>query len=370
MPEPLLEVEDLRVSFRSRGGTVHAVDGLSFTLHPGELLAIVGESGSGKSVSMMSMLKLIRDPNCVVEGEARFLGRDLVAMRDKELRSLRGKDIAMIFQDPMTSLTPVYTVGWHIAEQIRAHEPVSKAAARERAVTLLEEVGIPDPRRRIDDYPHQFSGGMRQRAVIAMALANNPKLLIADEPTTALDVTTQAQILALLQRLQRDHGSSIVLITHDMGVVSETADRVLVMYAGRAVEEGPREAVFRRPNHPYTWGLLGSVPRVNAPRQRRLPTIPGSPISVEAVPHGCPFQPRCRYRHDQCVERPRLEGTVDHVDACWLPRDDRQGLRHRADAVAVAEGDPGDTTELPAATDISREVPAGTFPAGTIPGGA
>jgi peptide/nickel transport system ATP-binding protein len=361
MPEPLLEVRDLRVSFRSRHGTVQAVDGLSFILHPGELLAIVGESGSGKSVSMMSILKLIRDPNCVVEGEARFLGQDLVAMRDKDLRSLRGKDIAMIFQDPMTSLTPVYKVGWHIAEQIRAHEPVSKAAARERAVTLLEEVGIPDAGRRIDDYPHQFSGGMRQRAVIAMALANNPKLLIADEPTTALDVTTQAQILALLQRLQRDHGSSIVLITHDMGVVSETADRVLVMYAGRAVEEGPRQAVFRRPNHPYTWGLLGSVPRVNAPRQRRLPTIPGSPISVEAVPQGCPFQPRCRYRHDHCVERPPLEGTIDHVDACWLPRDDRQELRHRADAVAVAEGDPGDTTEVPAAIGVSGEIPTGTL---------
>jgi peptide/nickel transport system ATP-binding protein len=364
MSEPLLEVKDLRVSFRSRRGTVHAVDGLSFTLHPGELLAIVGESGSGKSVSMMSILKLIRDPNCVVEGEARFLGRDLVAMQDKELRSLRGKDIAMVFQDPMTSLTPVYTVGWHIAEQIRAHESVSKAAARQRAVTLLEEVGIPDPQRRVDDYPHQFSGGMRQRAVIAMALANSPTLLIADEPTTALDVTTQAQILALLQRLQRDHGSSIVLITHDMGVVSETADRVLVMYAGRAVEQGPREAVFRRPDHPYTWGLLGSVPRVNAPRQRRLATIPGSPISVEAVPHGCPFQPRCRYRHDRCVERPPLEGEIDHVDACWLPRDDRQALRHRAEVIAVAEGDPGDTTEQPAGTDVTGEVPTGTLQEG------
>jgi peptide/nickel transport system ATP-binding protein len=363
--EPLLEVDDLRVSFRSRRGVVHAVDGLSFALHAGELLAIVGESGSGKSVSMMSMLKLIRDPNCVVEGQARFLGRDLVAMRDKELRTLRGKDIAMIFQDPMTSLTPVYTVGWHIAEQIRAHEPVSKAAARARAITLLDEVGIPDPQRRIDDYPHQFSGGMRQRAVIAMALANNPQLLIADEPTTALDVTTQAQILALLQRLQRDHGSSIILITHDMGVVSETADRVLVMYAGRAVEQGPREAVFRRPNHPYTWGLLGSVPRVNAPRQRRLPTIPGSPISVEAVPHGCPFQPRCRYRHDQCAERPELAGSLDHVDACWLPREDRQALRRKADVAAIAEGDPGDTTEAAAVTDVAAEVPAGSLQEGS-----
>ena len=340
MPEPLLEVEDLRVTFRSRGGAVPAVAGLSFTLHAGEVLGIVGESGSGKSVSMMSLLGLIRNPNCLVEGTARFQGRDLVSMRDGELRALRGKDVAMVFQDPMTSLTPVYTVGWHIAEQIRAHEPVSKAVARRRAITLLEEVGIPDPARRVDDYPHQFSGGMRQRAVIAMALANNPTLLIADEPTTALDVTTQAQILDLLQRLQRDHGSAIVMITHDMGVVSQVADRVLVMYAGRAVEEGPRAEVFRRPSHPYTWGLLGSVPRVGAERQRRLPTIPGSPVSADAVPPGCPFQPRCRYRHDRCAQRPPLEGPGDHVDACWLPQDQRPELRARVDAVAVAAGDP------------------------------
>jgi peptide/nickel transport system ATP-binding protein len=344
VPEPLLEVRDLRVMFRSRRGTAAAVDGLSFTLNAGEVLGIVGESGSGKSVSMMSILKLIRDPNCIVEGEALFLGRDLVAMRDKDLRSLRGKDIAMVFQDPMTSLTPVYTVGWHIAEQIRTHEPVSKAAARRRAIDLLDEVGIPDPQHRVDDYPHQFSGGMRQRAVIAMALSNNPRLLIADEPTTALDVTTQAQILALLQRLQREHGSSIILITHDMGVVSEMADRVLVMYAGRAVEQGPRQEVFRQPQHPYTWGLLGSVPRVGAPRQRRLPTIPGSPLSAGAVPPGCPFQPRCRYRHDRCVERPPLDGPPGHTDACWLPQDQRTELRWRATQVAVSEGDPGDTT--------------------------
>src|SRR4051794_22455666 len=318
--EPLLDVRDLTVRFRTRRGVVTAVDGLSFTLSEGEVLGIVGESGSGKSVSMMSLLKLIRDPNAQVEGEAVFRGQDLIAMRDKDMRALRGKEIAMIFQDPMTSLTPVYTVGWQISEQIRTHERVSKTAARERAVTLLDEVGIPDPRRRVDDYPHQFSGGMRQRAVIAMALANNPKLLIADEPTTALDVTTQAQILALLQRLQRDHGSSIVLITHDMGVVSETADRVLVMYAGRAVEQGPRQAVFRRPNHPYTWGLLGSVPRVNAPRQRRLPTIPGSPISVEAVPHGRPFHPRRPDRHDRCVEPPPPGGSPHPRDACRPPR--------------------------------------------------
>ncbi len=343
-PEVLLEVKDLRVSFRSRRGSVAAVDGLSFTVHAGEVLGIVGESGSGKSVSMLSILKLIRDPNCVVAGTAHFQGRDLVAMRDKELRTLRGKDIAMVFQDPMTSLTPVYTVGWHIAEQIRAHEPVSKAEARRRAIALLAEVGIPDPARRVDHHPHQFSGGMRQRAVIAMALANNPRLLIADEPTTALDVTTQAQILDLLKRLQTDHGSAIIMITHDMGVVSQVADRVLVMYAGRAVEQGPKRDVFRTPRHPYTWGLLGSVPRVGKTRLHRLPTIPGHPMAAGAVPPGCPFQPRCRHRLPVCAEQPALEGSPSHVDACWLPREDRQALRIVDVREAVAVGDPGDAT--------------------------
>jgi len=257
VPEPLLEVHDLRVSFRTRRGVARAVDGLSFSLQPGEVLGVVGESGSGKSVSMMSMLKLIRDPNCTVEGSARFRGQDLIKMSDSQLRKLRGRDISMIFQDPMTSLTPVYTVGWHIAEQLGAHSRVSKATGRARAIELLEEVGIPDPARRVDDYPHQFSGGMRQRAVIAMGLANNPSLLIADEPTTALDVTTQAQVLDLLRRLRRDHGSSIILITHDMGVVSQLADRVLVMYAGRAVEEGPKTEVFHDPQHRTLGGCSG-----------------------------------------------------------------------------------------------------------------
>ncbi|MEO3935716.1 ABC transporter ATP-binding protein [Dermatophilaceae bacterium Soc4.6] len=340
---PLLQVEDLRVSFRSRRGTAVAVDGLSFSVEPGEVLGVVGESGSGKSVSMMSLLGLVRDPNCTVEGSARFRGKDLVTMADQDLRVLRGRDIAMIFQDPMTALTPVYTVGWHIAEQIRAHQSVSKATARTRAIELLAEVGIPDPARRVDDYPHQFSGGMRQRAVIAMGLANNPSLLIADEPTTALDVTTQAQVLDLLRRLRRDHGSSIILITHDMGVVSQLADRVLVMYAGRAAEAGPRQEVFHHPRHPYTWGLLGSVPRARAPRVRRLPAIPGSPASALAVPSGCAFAPRCRLAHDHCTERPSLMGT-GHLDACWLPRDTRHELRHSLDEAATAAGDPGQTS--------------------------
>ncbi|MGI8699832.1 MAG: ABC transporter ATP-binding protein [Nocardioidaceae bacterium] len=343
--DALLEVRDLTVSFRTRRGLVTAVDGLSFSLGRRDVLGIVGESGSGKSVSMMSLLKLIRDPNARIEGEALFEGRDLIAMRDKEIRALRGREIAMIFQDPMTAMTPVYTVGWQIAEQIRTHESVGRRAAHERAIQLLDEVGIPDPGRRVNDYPHEFSGGMRQRAVIAMALANNPSLLIADEPTTALDVTTQAQILALMRRLRVDHGSSIILITHDMGVVFDIADKVLVMYAGRAAEQGPKHDVFHRPRHPYTWGLLSSVPRPRAERVSRLPTIPGSPPSPLSIAPGCPFAPRCRLRHDKCDERPELAGGIVHVDACWLPRDRRQELRRSLIEKAVSEGDPGDLSE-------------------------
>jgi peptide/nickel transport system ATP-binding protein len=344
MPEPLLDVRDLRVTFRTRRGTVTAVDGLSFSVAPGEVLGIVGESGSGKTVSVLSVLKLIRDPNARVSGTVTFNGRDLLTLTDRQLRAVRGRDIAMIFQDPMTALTPVYTVGWHIAEQLRAHDPVSRAEARQRAITLLDEVGIPNPARRVDNYPHEFSGGMRQRAVIAMALACNPKLLIADEPTTALDVTTQAQILDLMRRLRETHGSSILVITHDMGVVSEIADRVLVMYGGRAAEQGPKTEVFRRPRHPYTWGLLGSVPRVTGARIRRLAAIPGSPIAPFDVPAGCAFAPRCRFRHDACDERPELRGSGGHLDACWLPPGERAALRAEAAtapaATAAGEGTP------------------------------
>jgi peptide/nickel transport system ATP-binding protein len=340
MPEPLLDVRDLRVTFRTRRGTVTAVDGLSFAIEPGEVLGIVGESGSGKTVSVMSILKLIRDPNASVSGTVSFNGRNLLALSDKELRAVRGRDIAMIFQDPMTALTPVYTVGWHIAEQLRAHDRVSRSEARQRAITLLDEVGIPTPSQRIDSYPHEFSGGMRQRAVIAMALACNPKLLIADEPTTALDVTTQAQILDLMRRLRETHGSSILVITHDMGVVSEIADQVLVMYGGRAVEQGPKAQVFRHPRHPYTWGLLGSVPRVTGARIRRLAAIPGSPISPFDVPAGCAFATRCRFRHEACDDRPELAGSDGHRDACWLPRDGRDELRAEAATAAVGEDTP------------------------------
>jgi peptide/nickel transport system ATP-binding protein len=324
---PLLDVRDLKVTFRTRYGLVTAVDGLSFSVEPGEVLGVVGESGSGKSVSMLSILKLIRDPNATVSGTARFGGRDLITLTDKELRAIRGRDIAMIFQDPMTALTPVYTIGWHIAEQIRAHEPISRAEARRRAVRLLDEVGISNAAQRVDNYPHEFSGGMRQRAVIAMALSCNPRLLIADEPTTALDVTTQAQILDLMRQLRETHGSAIVVITHDMGVVSELSDRVLVMYGGRAVEHASTVDIMRRPRHPYTWGLLGSVPRVTGARVRRLPTIPGLSVSPLDLPAGCPFAPRCAFRLPVCDERPELRGIEGHLDACWLPLDGRDELR-------------------------------------------
>jgi peptide/nickel transport system ATP-binding protein len=342
VPEPFLDVRDLTVRFRTRRGTVTAVDGLSFTVEEGEVLGIVGESGSGKSVSMMSLMRLIRDPNASVTGQASLRGQDLLALPETQMRSLRGREIAMIFQDPMTSLTPVYTVGWQIAEQIRAHEKVTKKAALERAAGLLGEVGIPDPARRLHQYPHEFSGGMRQRVMIAMALSCNPALLIADEPTTALDVTTQAQILDLLRQLQAAHGSSVILITHDMGVVSEIADKVLVMYAGRAAEQGPKNAVFHRPQHPYTWGLMSSVPNTRGGRVRRLPTIPGSPPSPFAIAEGCAFGPRCRLRHDKCAGRPPLDGAGGHVDACWLPRDDRQELRLQIEQAAVRPDQPSD----------------------------
>jgi peptide/nickel transport system ATP-binding protein len=277
VPEPLLDVRDLSVSFRTENGLVRAVDRLSLSISVGEVVGIVGESGSGKTVSMMAVMRLIRDPNAVVEGKVLLRGQDLMKLSQREMRDVRGGEIAMIFQDPMTALTPVYTVGWQIAEQLRAHERLSRRQARGRTIELLAEVGISNPARRIDDYPHEFSGGMRQRVMIAMALSCNPSLLIADEPTTALDVTIQAQILELMKRLQRDYGSSILLITHDMGVVSDLAERVTVMYAGSVVEEGPKAAVFHDPQHPYTWGLIGSIPRVGRPRVRRLAAIPGAP---------------------------------------------------------------------------------------------
>jgi peptide/nickel transport system ATP-binding protein len=331
MPEPasLLEVRDLRVSFRTEDGVVRAVDGLSFSIALGEVLGIVGESGSGKTVSMMAVMRLIRDPNAEIEGQVLYRGRDLMRLPEREMRAVRGGEIAMIFQDPMTALTPVYTVGWQIAEQLRAHGAMTRRQAHARTVELLAEVGIPNAGRRVHDYPHQFSGGMRQRVMIAMALSCNPSLLIADEPTTALDVTIQAQILALMKRLKRDYGSSILLITHDMGVVSDLAERIIVMYAGSAVEEGPKSAVFRDPQHPYTWGLLGSIPRVGRPRVRRLAAIPGQPPSPIDPPEGCRFAPRCPYRFDRCSIRPELAERVapGRRDACHLDPAARAALR-------------------------------------------
>jgi peptide/nickel transport system ATP-binding protein len=331
-PDVLLDLQDLRVAFNTEEGLVTAVDGLSLSVAPGEAVAVVGESGSGKTVSMLALMGLIRDPNARIEGRAFHRGRDLMALSQRELRDVRGGEIAMIFQDPMTALTPVYTVGWQIAEQLQAHERIGKRRARARTVELLAEVGIPNPSRRAEDYPHQFSGGMRQRVMIAMALSCNPSLLIADEPTTALDVTIQAQILELLKRLRRDHGSSILLITHDMGVVAELAERVVVMYAGRVLEEGPRRLLFRDPQHPYTWGLLGSIPRLDRPRTRRLAAIPGAPPSPLEVLPGCPFEPRCAHAFDLCSTRPELRerAAPGRRDACHLDAAVRPALREES----------------------------------------
>ena len=317
--EKLLEVKDLNVAFATRRGIVQAVNNLSFTLNKGETLGIVGESGSGKSVSMNSVMGLVRDSNVTISGEVLFNGADLLQKSDEEMRSIRGREIAMVFQDPMTALTPVYTVGWHIVEQIRLHTQMSKTEAKNRAIEILDEVGIPDPKRRVGQYPHEFSGGMRQRAIIAMALALNPSLLIADEPTTALDVTIQAQILDLLKRLQSTHNSSIIIITHDMGVVSEIADEVLVMYAGRMVERATKKALFANPEHPYTQGLMNSVPRVDKKRTDRLEAIPGQPASLLNLPIGCAFSTRCAKVHDKCGDQPPfLADSTGHGAACFL----------------------------------------------------
>ncbi len=324
---PLLEVRDLRVSFRTEQGTVRAVDGISFRIAAREIVGVVGESGSGKTLSLLSVVGLIQDPNVEIAGSIVYKGRELVGLSARELRAVRGAEIAMIFQDPMTALTPVYTVGWQIAEQYRAHNRVSARAARARAVELLAAVGIPNPAVAVERYPHELSGGMRQRAVIAMALSCNPSLLIADEPTTALDVTVQAQILELIQRLRVEFGSSIVLITHDMGVVAETADRVLVMYAGRIVEQGTTRDIFTEPWHPYAWGLHDSIPPLTGARPKRLPSIPGTPPSLLDLPAGCAFGPRCPQRFAACERVPPLDGTGAHRAACFIAPERRAAIR-------------------------------------------
>ncbi|HEV7420478.1 MAG TPA: ABC transporter ATP-binding protein [Mycobacterium sp.] len=318
----ILEVDDLTVRFATDGGVVRAVDGVSFGLAAGEILAIVGESGSGKSVTAQTLLGLTRAPNATIGGSVRFDGLELNGLDDEGLRNVRGERIAMIFQDPMTSLNPVYRVGDQMTEMIRAHREVSKREANERAVDLLRSVGIPNPERRVHHYPHEFSGGMRQRVMIAMALSLDPDVLIADEPTTALDVTVQAQILRLLDRLNRERGLAIVLITHDLGVVAEIADRVAVMYAGQIVETATLEELFYDPQHPYTWGLLGSLARLDQPNPERLAQIAGQPPSLLNPPSGCRFAPRCPHVFDKCAEPPPL-----HRDRCWLGPEQKRTLR-------------------------------------------
>ncbi len=332
MSEPLLDVRDLRVTFLTDGGDVTAVDGVSLALGADEVLGIVGESGSGKSVTMMSVMRLVPERNTRFEGEVLYGGRDLMQLSRRTMREVRGGEIAMIFQDPMTSLNPVYTVGDQIVEAILTHQRIGKAAAHTRAVDLLRQVGIPQADRRADDFPHQFSGGMRQRAMIAMALANDPDILIADEPTTALDVTIQAQILDLIARLKDEFSSAVVLITHDLGVVAGIADRIGVMYAGRLVEFGGKRDLFYDPLHPYAWGLLGSIPRLDRPKQDRLHSIAGMPPSLIDPPAGCRFRPRCPHAFDQCTTEPALEARTAvpaHLDRCWLDPESKRALRDR-----------------------------------------
>jgi len=320
----LLEVQDLKTYFRTDDGIVKAVDGVSFSVEKGKTLGIVGESGSGKSVTCLSIMGLHPRRNTILSGTALFKGQNLLTMNPRGLRKIRGNDIAMIFQDPMTSLNPVHSIGRQLEEAILLHRDVTKKASRTRALELLKAVGIPRADRRIDDYPHQFSGGMRQRVMIAMALVNNPDLLIADEPTTALDVTTQAQILALMSTLQEEFGSAIIMITHDLGVVAEIADDVVVMYAAEVVEKAPVERLFERPNMPYTWGLLGSLPRLDV-NVERLVQIQGQPPSLLNPPRGCRFHPRCPYVMNVCrVEDPPLRPMPDdslHLDACHLDQE-------------------------------------------------
>jgi oligopeptide/dipeptide ABC transporter ATP-binding protein len=338
--ETLLDVRDLHTSFRTDDGIVRAVDGVSFSLAKGRTLGIVGESGSGKSATCLSLMGLHAARTTTVSGEAIFKGRDLLALSPRELRAVRGNEIAMIFQDPLTALNPVTRIGKQLVEAVRLHQDVSARAARARALALLQAVGISQAERRMDDYPHQFSGGMRQRVMIAMALVNDPDLLIADEPTTALDVTTQAQILTLLARLRSEVGSAIILISHDLGVVAEVADEVLVMYAAGIVEQGDVGAVFGAPRHPYTWGLLGSRPRLDR-NVARLAQIAGMQPSLLAPPAGCRFHPRCPHAFDACLaERPPLRaapGDPSHADACLLDEATKAREGRRAVAGPVAE---------------------------------
>jgi len=318
MPAPLLDVRNLRVEFPTRHGTLVAIDDVSFDIAPGEVLGVVGESGAGKSLTGSSIIGLLDPPGRIAGGEVRFDGRRIDNLPYEEMRRVRGRHIGAIFQDPLTSLDPLYTIGQQLVETIRTHLPVSAADARRRAIHLLQETGIPAAEQRLDQYPHQFSGGMRQRVVIALALAGEPRLIVADEPTTALDVSIQAQIISLLKRLCRDHGAAVMLVTHDMGVIAETCDRVAVMYAGRIVEIGPVSAVIHAPAHPYTVGLMGSIPAMDEDRLRLL-QIDGAMPRLNAIPRGCPFNPRCPRVFDRCrIERPDLLEAGATRAACWL----------------------------------------------------
>jgi oligopeptide transport system ATP-binding protein len=330
----MLEVNNLKTHFKTQDGLVKAVDGVSFSLEEGETLGIVGESGSGKSVTALSVMQLNPAPPVTYpEGEILFEGQDLLKTSDKKMQKIRGNDIAMIFQDPMTCLNPVFTVGNQITEAIRIHQGVSKSEAREKAVQTLKDVGIANPERRVKEYPHQFSGGMRQRAMIAMGLACNPKVLICDEPTTALDVTIQAQILELMVDLQDKYGTAIVMITHDLGVVAQIADKVMVMYAGRAVEQGVTDDIFYDPLMPYSWSLLRSLPRLDTAGEVRLLPIKGQPPSLIHLPNGCNFSPRCPFVKDECYETDPVleEKKPGHAAACILPVDEMDANKHRVD---------------------------------------
>jgi peptide/nickel transport system ATP-binding protein len=367
---PLLEVRDLRIHFRTDDGLVKAVDGVSFTLDRGSTLGIVGESGSGKSVTSMGIMGLHQGTKAEITGEILLEGENLIAASANRVRELRGAKMAMIFQDPLSSMHPYYTVGNQIIEAYRIHNKVSKKVARKHAIDLLGRVGIPQPAVRVDDYPHQFSGGMRQRAMIAMSLSCDPELLIADEPTTALDVTVQAQILDLISELQSEFGSAVIIITHDLGVVAELADDILVMYAGRPAEYGSAKDIFGRPGHPYTWGLLGSMPRLDRERSARLIPIPGTPPSLIRVPPGCPFHPRCGYTgltHGRCdTEVPPLHhvAALGHEAACHLTAEDRIRLWAElavGEIPAEAREIPHAAGELPAEANANAE--AGAVPA-------
>jgi oligopeptide transport system ATP-binding protein len=323
LPEHLLEVRDLHTEFPTKDGTVKAVDGVSFELDRGETLGIVGESGSGKSVTVLSVMRLLQRPGRITRGQVLFKGRDLTKVSDGEMQEIRGAEIAMIFQDPMTSLNPVFKTGWQVGEPLRLHKALDKAKSLAEAVGMLKRVGIPEPEKRAEQYPHEFSGGMRQRAMIAMGLSTNPSVLIADEPTTALDVTIQAQILDLLSKLNREFSTATVLITHNLGVVAGMCERVIVMYAGRVVEQGPTVDVFDNPKHPYTWSLLRSIPRLDAEEHEPLKAIEGLPPDLINPPSGCKFHPRCPFRIDRCTrEEPELLPIGEtQLARCWVTQE-------------------------------------------------